>query len=275
MKTVSGSYTKDLNVVDFSFQIPSAWEELEAHQYALMVELKTFSKADKYTIAVSMLTALFGTKNYHVLLNLPDEQKFQCIALTNFIVETPLPVKNFFPKLKINKKECFAPSERLTELTFGEWCFAYQAWDYYRNYNDKQSLNELIAILYRPAAVDPDAYDNTGDIREAFNENLIEKRAKGVNAIEHRLKLAVYGWFTAAITAQMAGRPTAFPSSEPVEENNTATADPQSIFTIFRELLGPKWGTTNILRNENAGFVLDGLEEQRIAYKESLKSAGL
>jgi len=273
MIPIAGAYIKDNKEVPFSAEIPSRWEELDAHQYATIVEIRGFSKADPFTMAMSLLTILMGTENYHILYYLPDEDKHSLVTLTDFIMNVSVPVKNFFPKLNLRKKEYFAPSDHLSELNFGEWCFAYQAWDYYTKFKDEQFLNELIAILYRQKSTDPMALEKVGDIREAFNENIISKHAKSVANLQSRIKLAVYAWFTSALTQQMSYRPTAFPvGAADVEEPKEGTA-PATIFTLFRELLGPKWGTTGVLRLENADFVLDGLEEMRISYKESQKSA--
>lgn len=271
MRRINGAYNYLGKEIIFDTEIPGEWSEMDPHQYATVVEIKTFSKADQYTIAVSMLTALFGPKNYNILLHLDNEQLLSCVGLTDFIYNTPLPVKNFFPKLNIKKKVCYAPSDTIGEVNFGEWCFAYQAWDNYRRYSNDQSLNELVAILYRPQSADPNSMENTGDIREPFNENTIEKHSMSAAHIDKKTKLAIYGWYTAALTEQMSYRPVAFPKTESESDQNTLEQDPQTIFTLFREILGPKWGTTNILRNENANFVLDGLEEMRISFKEANK----
>ncbi|SDG68226.1 hypothetical protein SAMN05421827_109145 [Pedobacter terrae] len=272
MIPISGNYIKDEKEVPFSAEIPSAWEELEAHQYATIVEIRSFSKADPYTMAMSLLTVLMGVDNYHILYYLPDEDKHSLVSLTNFIMDVQVPVKNFFPTLQLRKKKHFAPSEFLSELNFGEWCFAYQAWNYYTQFKDDKFLDELIAILYRQKSTDEHALDKVGDIREPFNENLISKNAKSVGNVHHRIKLAIYAWFTASINLQMSYRPTAFPVGTGENVDSESDQVPATIFSLFRELLGPKWGTTGVLRLENADFVLDGLEEMRIAFKESQKS---
>jgi hypothetical protein len=154
----------------------------------------------------------------------------------------------------------------------------FQFYSYYRKTNDIVWLEKMIATLYRPA--DPtqvvDSVTFSGDVRERFNENLIEKRALSVRDIPEKFKLAVFGWFTAAVNQVMMYRPNVFPpvpEGSEFQEQGEQPEDGRTWLSVFRELLGPKWGTSEQLKFTNSMFVLDALEEQKIAYDEAMKAA--
>lgn len=276
MRTINGHYIKDSKEVLFNCKVPERWHELERKQFASIIQVMNFRKADKHTIAISLVALLFGKENFHILTGLTDDLLCALVPLTNFLVEEKPEVKNFFPELKIRKKKSLAPADDLSNITFGEWCFIFQFYQYYQIDQDVSWLNKLIAVLYRPAdpEQDPDSAKFKGDLREVFNENLISKRAKDVAAIEKKYKDAVLAWFILAIHQVMDRRPNVFPASaENDPEAPAVTEQPDQSRTwmsIFRELLGPKWGTAEQLKNTNAMFVLDALEEQQISYNESL-----
>jgi hypothetical protein len=282
MREIKGSYVRNNKLVPFKTQIPGEWAELDSKSFAAIIQVLHFRKADKHTIAVTLLALLFGKGNFHILHHLNDKRPeenfiYDLVPLTNFLLETQPPVKNFFPKLNIRKKVCLAPDDNLGNLSFGEWCFAFQFYHYYSLTQDDQWLNKLIAVLYRPADPEqrPDSVNYKGDCREAFNENLIDKRSLDVAHIQSKFKLAVLAWFSVAVQDLQQYRPHVFPK---VEDNPEAAADRteqpegnRTWLTVFRELLGPKWGTTEQLKNTNAMFILDALEEQQIAYLEAIK----
>lgn len=283
MRNIKGSYIKGYHQVPYQAEIPGQWEELDAKQFAAIIQVMHYRKADRHTVLVSLLALLFGKENWHILegLNSKNPQEnflYELLPLTNFLTESTPPVKNFFPTLKIRKKICAAPADSLGNLSFGEWCFAFQFYQYYSLTGDPGWLDKLIAVLYRP--IDPEQIPGTlnftGDVREIFNENLIESRAKDVAHIESRFKLSVLAWFTVAVQELQKFRPNLFPEKEQTSEHDPQEVDgPQNNRTwlsVFRELLGPKWGTTEQLKNTNAMFVLDALEEQQIAYDEAMRA---
>lgn len=260
MRKINGTYFRGSTPVDFNFEVPSSWEELCAHQYATIVQVLSYQKADPYTISVSLLLLLCGSKAYNAIHNLDAEQKHALIPATNFLLETTPPVKNFFPLIKIRKKKHYAPAEDLSNLSFGEFCFAFEVYDHYLKTKDSNALNQLIAILYREPKTNKSLQESSGDIRETFNENLINKSTLSVAHIEERFKLAILAWFTTALNFQLSLRPKTFPPS--LGDATEQEKSEKTFFTIFRALQGPKWGTSETLKNTNAMFVLDGLEEQ-------------
>lgn len=269
MQRISGYYyDKKQEQQEFDFQIASKWEELYAHQAATILEVLSYRKADKHVVGASLLALLYD-KNYHILSHLDAEELHSLLPTTNFLLETRPPVKNFYPTLKLNKKVCLAPADDLSNIGFGEWCFAYQAYHYFCLSKQEIYLDKLIAVLYRPAnpGMTEDNPGFTGDMRQLFNDNLIITREKAVKDIEHRFKQAVLAWFSSALFNIMQDRKNVFPvNDEPDAEQAPAPEDAnRTWFTVFRELIGPKWGTEYVLKHTNALWVLDALEEQQIA----------
>lgn len=278
MKNVAGTYTLKNKEVAFDVQIPSTWEELEPKQFARIIEIINFNKADQYTISASLLALLFGSSNWHVLHNLPDELLTDLVPLTNFLFEEKPSVNNFFKEININKKVHLAPADDLSNIGFGEWCFAHQYFIYYSITKDEAWLNKLIATIYRPKDENqnPDDATFSGDERQIFNENLIDKRSLSVAAIQSHIKLAILAWFTVAVNEITIERPHVFPPAPPVDPENPKPIDESqnnqnTWLSVFRDLLGPKWGTEQQLKYTNAIFVLDGLEEKHIAFEEAKK----
>lgn len=278
MRNISGAYILNDKEINFSLQIPSKWEELTRMQFARIIEVLSFSKADKFTISVSLLALLFDSKNWNVLRNQNDENLQALITCTNFIFDEKPPLQNFFPSLKINKKICIAPAEDLSNIGFGEWCFMHQFYVYYAITQDAIWLDKLIACIYRPKDLTqiPDDVNFNGDEREKFNENLLEKRSLSVANIEPHIKLAVLAWFSVALNQVTEIRPHVFPPAPPLDPENPQTQpapdqepSSQTWMSIFRDLLGPKFGTAETLKYTNAMFVLDELEEKHIAYEEA------
>lgn len=277
MKKVAGTYILKKKEISFDAQIPSNWADLEPKQFARIIEVLNFKKADPYTISVSLLALLFGSKNWHILQNLPDDLLTELVPLTNFLFEEKPPVHNFFSEININTKPHLAPANDLSNIGFGEWCFAHQYFIYYSITQDVTWLNKLIATIYRPKDENqnPDDATFSGDERQIFNENLIEKRSLSVASIEQHIKLAILAWFTVAVNDITVERPHVFPAPKVDTENpqpiDEAQNNQNTWLSVFRDLLGPKWGTEDKLKYTNAIFVLDGLEEKHIAFEEAKK----
>lgn len=289
MRKVSGSYYRNTKKVKFSFEVPSSWTELQPYQFSRIIEVLHFRKADRFTIAVSLLALLADAKNWPILQAISEvkaendqEQSGEellsaLIPLTNFLMEEKPPLNNFFPAINLKKKKHIAPALDLSNIGFGEWCFAHQYYIYYSISQDAQWLNKLIATIYRPIDINqnPDSPSFSGDLREAFNENLIEKRSLSVASLEHHIKLGILTWFSCALNEVTETRPHVFPPApqlEPGQELPMPEPDNgRTWLTIFRELLGPKWGTTEQLKFTNAMFILDELEERHIAFEEAKK----
>lgn len=279
MKRISGNYVKGKKEVAFDCQIPSSWDELTSQQFATVVQVFAYRQADPFVVSTSLLTALFDAKNYHILHHLPEEELHALLPLTNFLFETRPPLKNPFPKVKIGKNFHYAPTPTLSNIGFGEWCFAYEFFRFYRHSGDDLWRDKLIATLYRQLDVkkDPAAHDFDGDIRLPFNENVIDARAKHFAGLREDVKNAIVAWFQVALDAVAERRPHLFPKRDPEhlepEPPTDQQPDGRTWLDVFRELLGPKWGTIEQLKYTNAMFVLDELESLKVEYEKSKRKS--
>lgn len=102
--------------------------------------------------------------------------------------------KNLVSELRIKHKWFYGPSEKLFNLTWNEFIQADSCFSDFNNSKEEKDLDRLIAVLYRPQEknYDPDATDFTGDRREAFNDHLIDKRAKTMARLDQKRKYSVY-----------------------------------------------------------------------------------
>lgn len=275
MKSIAGEYLKGQKAIKFNAEIPNQWAELDKDQFSTIIQVLHFRKADPYTVSVSLLALLFGVKHFHILEGLPDEYLHSLVPLTNFLIEEKPAVKNHFPELKLKGKKCAAPDDDLSNIGFGEWCYAFEAYNYYKRSNDILGLNTLIATLYRPIddTIKKDSASFPGDTREKFNEALLENHTKSVAAVDEKTKLAILAWFTVALLGVTALRPHVFPVRHDEEPAEASMPDQGSRtwLTVFRELLGPKWGKIDDLKYTNAMFVLDELEDRQIEYEKVKK----
>lgn len=269
MRRISGDYTNRKGaIIPFDVLIPSAWDELNPCQIAAVNEVLIWSKAEKSTKAAFFLAILFA-QNDHILYHLPVEELFSLAELTNFLVDTKPELVPPFSSLRLGEKVCLPADPGLSIICFGEWVFAYQAYHHYCQTKDEAFLNELIVILFRPAAAtDPEADEYSGDPRQVFNENHIPYRVKWAKELAPIVRHAVLAWFSSALLRIMADRPQLFPVKAEDELFEAPPPDDhRTWFTVFRELIGPKWGTTADLKFTNALFVLDALEEQQLDLK--------
>jgi hypothetical protein len=269
MKHIDGFYTDKKNrIIDFSCDIASSWEELKPYQTAFILQALTFRRSNKYMLGVALLSALFDGR-WKILSNLGDDELNQLMPLTNFLIDSEPELKNPFPTLNLRRKQYLAPADDLSNIGFGEWVFAFQSYQNYCDKKDKIYLDELIAALYRLR--DPQQNESNpeykGDNRLPFNENLIAPVARTVADIDEHRKLAILSWFAAAVLNIMNTRPNLFPVKNDQQPDQDGGDDAgRTWFSVFRELLGPKWGTIDQLKYTNAMFVLDGLEEQQLEH---------
>lgn len=274
MKEISGHYlSRKGKTILFNVEIAADWNELNVYQTAALLEVLTWSKLPAAHKVAIYLAVLFG-QEAHVVYNLPDEELTGLAPLTNFIVETKPQSINPLPLVLCGGRGYLSAAADLSNIGFGEWCFAYQVYHYYCQAKNDDLLDQLIAIVYRPRdlAITVNSAGYTGDLRLQFNENHIAGRAKLLAGLDPIIKHTVLAWFASALFNVMQQRPHIFPQRR--EDDYLAAPvndESRTWFTVFRELLGPKWGTEDKLKYTNAMFILDALEDQEI---ERLKQPG-
>src|SRR3546814_7101406 len=113
----------------------------------------------------------------------------------------------------------------------------------------------------------PDAHYFDGYIWLPFKESLIDAQSKHFTGVREYVKNSIVAWFQVALDAVADQRPHLFPKRDDESLEPEAPTDQQpdgrTWLDVFRELLGPKWGTIEQLKSTNAMFVLDELETLR------------
>lgn len=275
MREISGTYYHNYSTKKFKIKVASSWAELDPETFARIIQITGYTRADKFLLSVSLLTLLFGPKNYHILTHIGDDLLNELIPLTNFIYEQKPPIENRFPVIRAAGQQLCSPAADLSNMGFGEWCFAHQYFIFYKMYGDFEWAEKLLATIYRPVDPGASAADEnyTGDLRQRFNENLIPSRLQLIKKLPDHIKRAAVTWFTIALGEVCQFRPHVFPEApqrDPdMEQAVEQEPDGRTWMTIFRELLGPKWGTPENLKNTNAMFVLDELEDRHLAFLEA------
>lgn len=176
-------------------EFPTNWEELSADQFALAVKILSkgfIGDTDKNLFFNKVL----NLKNYPVY-NLPDTM----LQLCDWMLDIVDPFsKMFFKEIKIDGITYHGPCDGFYNVKLGEWAFADTFFMQYSKNKSDAMCNKFIACLYRPSGsayhkkeseYNPESVNYTGDIREKFNDNLIEHRAKIFEQMDAEVKSAV------------------------------------------------------------------------------------
>ena len=206
-------------------EIPAEWDELSTSQFIhISKNLKrarfqgrsVFGAANLgstslpafdeilQSLRIEFLSILLGVRSYYLMrltkmgrsfLGLfPDEIQELC-QQTNFLFQENNRTINPIPKVKRWCHIYYGPSDRLANITAGEFHFADLFFQEWMDTDNESTLDKLVAVLYRPKGKgflhDPDSDFFSGDIRIPFNQNSIEARAKRLSKISRVKKLAI------------------------------------------------------------------------------------
>jgi len=214
-----------MNTITFgkkSFQIPGNWNELTSAQLILLAQAFGTS-AELEEIKIKLLFYFTGIRVLRKKSITVDNQPCYWLKYKNksFIVPAyslsfvtkpfisffkqeneafiinPLLTRQLLPEIKISfRKQIYGPSDGLSNLTFAEFIHAETAYAQYLKTNDEKQIDRLIAILYRPAGkIKPGDKNWNGDIREPFNDYLIDEYAGALLKINPTLKRAIRWYY--------------------------------------------------------------------------------
>ena len=114
-----------------------------------------------------------------------------------WIWESNTLTRQLLPRIRVGVTYYYGPADRLKNLTFKEFVFAYNLYVAYKKYKQPERLDQLIAVLYRPKqpGLTTQHPDYQGDLRQPFNNHLIEQRAKKMAKLPDYYKQAILIWF--------------------------------------------------------------------------------
>lgn len=280
MRSFSGIYTTQRKKTKkYSIELPSSWEELQPGQFATAIYLFHVTvKADPEWIRLSLLTLLFE-KHWPILEGISKEDRYTLLTeLTRFFYEEEPPLKNFYPSITAKKQTLIPAATDLNNISFGEWCFLDTYFGFYLKDQNQKWLDRMIATVYRPRNPEADELspDFTGDLRQPFNENLIPGRSAEINALDKPMKMAIFQWISIALKRVKEVRQDVFPQTQaPLDEEGnplplpeTDPAENATWMDIFNDLIGPKFGNPDQLKQTNAMLVLDYLNKEQRTFKD-------
>lgn len=275
--------------------IPNTWDELNRKQL-LQIAALTMETLPEYDFKIKALLILTGwklqpvdyTKKRFGVYVICQKQKFRllpwqvaaiCRKLDFLLSETE--TKNG-KVIRINSKltcnllpyinpgiwyqrlrPLYGPSDRLYNLTFGEYLTADNFFRRYVATSDHQFLDKLIATLYRPqdGCYDPDDVTYRGDRRQPFNEFTVEKRCKRVQKLTPETKTAIVLWFNGCL-AHIA---TMFPN---VFSGKGSGKDKFGSLTLVDHLTNGDVTKSEAVRKQYLWDVLVHLENAITAHKD-------
>ncbi|WP_128544087.1 hypothetical protein [Larkinella soli] len=129
------------------FQGPSEWNEVTPRQWLQWVRWQTDlegAMAGRFLL----LQLWFGLK-FRTLRLLDEAQQLRLLELLDWTDRHPS--RWMLPVIWIRGRRWVGPGDQLEHLTFGEFVFAEAARTRYQAAPSREDLEELAAILYRPA----------------------------------------------------------------------------------------------------------------------------
>jgi hypothetical protein len=140
--------------------------------------------------------------------------------------------RNLISVIDINGKKLHGPADGLSNILLKEYIHAETFYTEYFKTNSENALNNLIAVLYRPAGkTKPDSINFSGDLREPFNDFLTETYAQITRKITPDIKRAVL-WYYEGCKRHIANL---FPKV--FKEGNGESSSDKNIFMQFMTIV--------------------------------------
>ena len=177
-----------------SYNIPSQWNELTIKQLLEVMDTLFLKEYPAEQMLLKLLKVLTGMSTYQFLKCKVEEME-EFFYLFDFILQENIE----FTKCILPVVENFhGPSDEMSNLKMSEFAYLeHFIVKWFDDKEDKEAVDELVAILYRPAKEKYDFDRNPdGDFRVKFNENLCSYNAKNeVAGWPVNLKLAIVYWY--------------------------------------------------------------------------------
>lgn len=206
------------------FNYPSQWDELTRENLfsiakgfvlglsAAEFRMKLLLDFLGFNIVVKPAIYKDGEKLYelktadkkHVLLSGPqmlemaDKLSFVTKEIKNehdqvaYAIESKLTI-NLVPTFKHRFTTYYGPSDKLFNISFVEYITAEGYFSKYINNQDPLLLDKLVATLYRKRSyrIRKSGINYRGDIRQKFNDHLIDRRARKLKNMNPEVKTAI------------------------------------------------------------------------------------
>ncbi|MHC1707431.1 MAG: hypothetical protein AB9842_07905 [Bacteroidales bacterium] len=206
----------EIPAIGYYREIPADITELSPEQYLDFVELflmLTHEKISYHELRIKLLDRLVGFSK--PLRKLKPEQKETVLSeiyrlseiMDSFVhfVESEgsqkpwinlTLVKNLVPEIRTRSRTLYGPADALTDLSFFEYIDAHNHYSEFLNTASEESLDKLIAVLYRPEiehykrARQKEDFD--GQRRVKYNSGSVEARAKELAFLPYPVKFGIF-----------------------------------------------------------------------------------
>jgi hypothetical protein len=176
--------------------VPETWNELSKKQLEDITRVLN-TDLPKISTRCYILKSLLGVKN-SIFFSLQDYDIACLLYLTNFIFKDCTLTKNNLPIIRfgfLGLNKLAGPTDDFSNIRFKEFMFADTFLGKSARAKDEKTkkffLDKFIACLYRPI----DKQAEPGDLREKFNEHIVDKRAKQISKLSPIKKQMIVTWY--------------------------------------------------------------------------------
>lgn len=181
------------------YEVPEKWEELSQKQLLRVMDTLFLKGYTAEQMLLRLLQVLTGMSTFRFFkCAIEDLEDFLYVSM--FLLSPDMVfTKNLIPFYKHSHTKFYGPEDFLDNLRMKEFALTenyYLKW-FDSNKEDIEALNELIAILYRPAPAKYDFRKNpNGDFRERFNQPTSSYYARTyVASWPMNVKLVIATWY--------------------------------------------------------------------------------
>jgi hypothetical protein len=169
-----------------TYAIPQGWNELTPAQFIGCAKVLASSLSTDHVL-LSIFRLLSGMKA-HTFFTMPPELTINCLDVIEWVYQKVTLSSQLIPRFR----GYYGPAKDLENLKSKEFALTEAHFLAYRNSDDMESLNELVAILYRPAKKKYDRRKNPdGDIRMEYNPHLTPYYKKTISKWPRHIKCAI------------------------------------------------------------------------------------
>jgi hypothetical protein len=204
------------------YEVPENWNELNEKRLLQLVDIMFLKGYRAEVMILNMLRVLAQIPKYQFSKCSPEEISEYLYLCEPYLQEDMEFTKNLVPQFAFKDSKghvvhFYGPDDCCTNLRMSEFTYLedlYVRWCQSKR-EDLNLLNDIVAILYRPAPKDYDLARNPrGDRREPYNDNVCGFNAKKYIALwPPSVKLAIAFWYGGCRTYIVQNYPDLFEAS--------------------------------------------------------------
>jgi hypothetical protein len=242
------------------FHTPSSWDELTSKQLLIWAEYCLLNKPNLESLYLRRI-AFFEWDTVGKLFAARHTNRIQRLQIgwtVGFLSGDIHLSKILIPQVHAMNKIFHGPADQLKNLIVEEFAYADSHAATFLKTGKTDSLDKLIATLYRKKKPSP---GETDDVREPFNPHGIEKRARIISKLKPEVKHAIF--------LQYAGNRAVLPKKFPAvfTQSNQSRAKNYGWPAVINDMAGSKLGPVDKverMRLWNIFHIMQMNEERRV-----------